>query len=180
MESYFTETFMESITSYHKLIYGLYFIEALVLKWISKKETVLKKNNPKEQTEQIEKSLEDNTDMLMGNNEQEPLNNIVDIDKTESIKTLSNKSFKNKMNVIKHKLYKKKIAGNKNKPKHSNKISWSNKCYICRDYGDLICCDSCSNVAHLFCVCLEVLRLLIFRIYQMFGTAKDVHLNRNN
>jgi len=36
-------------------------------------------------------------------------------------------------------------------------FKWKEICYICSAYGDLICCDSCSNVAHLFCACIEVL-----------------------
>jgi hypothetical protein len=35
--------------------------------------------------------------------------------------------------------------------------TWKEVCYICNDYGELICCDGCTNVAHLFCTCLQVM-----------------------
>lgn len=38
--------------------------------------------------------------------------------------------------------------------------NWKQKCYICSEYGDLICCDGCNNVAHLFCACLTVVFIL--------------------
>ena len=35
------------------------------------------------------------------------------------------------------------------------KRKWNEKCYICFDFGELICCENCSNVAHKFCACVE-------------------------
>jgi hypothetical protein len=33
---------------------------------------------------------------------------------------------------------------------------WNDTCYICNKHGSLICCESCKNVAHLFCAGLKV------------------------
>ena len=41
-------------------------------------------------------------------------------------------------------------------PRETLGKDWRETCYICTGYGDLICCDGCTNVAHLFCACLEV------------------------
>jgi len=41
------------------------------------------------------------------------------------------------------------------------KGKWKDKCYICLEHGDLICCEACSNVAHKFCACIEVIILNI-------------------
>jgi hypothetical protein len=35
-------------------------------------------------------------------------------------------------------------------------IDWKDKCYICDDFGELICCEECPNVVHLFCASLNV------------------------
>ena len=50
-----------------------------------------------------------------------------------------------------------------NKKRHTRRTNneeikgkWKETCYICFDYGDLICCDRCSNVAHKFCACVDV------------------------
>lgn len=40
--------------------------------------------------------------------------------------------------------------------KRSN-IDWNDDCYVCGEPGDLICCDTCPNVAHLECVDLKVI-----------------------
>lgn len=42
-------------------------------------------------------------------------------------------------------------------PKDLRAREWRETCYICDEYGDLICCDGCSNVAHKFCACLETI-----------------------
>ncbi len=34
-------------------------------------------------------------------------------------------------------------------------IDWNEKCLYCNGYGDLICCDDCPNVAHLYCAKLK-------------------------
>ena len=33
---------------------------------------------------------------------------------------------------------------------------WQDKCYICKKGGNLICCDGCAQVAHVFCTGLRV------------------------
>jgi hypothetical protein len=33
---------------------------------------------------------------------------------------------------------------------------WQEKCYICKKGGNLICCDGCTQVAHVFCTGLRV------------------------
>lgn len=56
--------------------------------------------------------------------------------------------------------------------------NWKQTCYICSKYGDLICCDGCSNVAHQFCACLQVIKLSFiyfhFRLCQKIGSVKNV------
>ena len=44
----------------------------------------------------------------------------------------------------------------KSKDKKKKVIEWKQRCYICNDFGDLICCEECQNVVHLFCATLNV------------------------
>ena len=30
-------------------------------------------------------------------------------------------------------------------------IDWNDKCMVCGEYGDLMCCEDCPNVIHLSC-----------------------------
>jgi len=32
---------------------------------------------------------------------------------------------------------------------------WNDLCFVCGEYGDIICCDTCTNAAHLSCVGLK-------------------------
>ena len=45
------------------------------------------------------------------------------------------------------------------KPKGKKKklIDWNVKCMVCHEYGELLCCESCPNVAHLTCAKLTKL-----------------------
>ena len=65
-------------------------------------------------------------------------------------------------------------------PKDLKMADWRDTCYICLEYGDLVCCDGCTNAAHLFCAYLEVLYLfyLIFRDCLMIGIVKFVVTKR--
>ncbi len=49
-------------------------------------------------------------------------------------------------------------------PKDLTLTEWRDTCYICLEYGDLVCCDGCNNAAHLFCAYLDV----IYFIYLQF------------
>ena len=40
--------------------------------------------------------------------------------------------------------------------KKKKNIEWNETCYICNDFGELICCEECPNVVHLFCAFLNV------------------------
>jgi hypothetical protein len=106
----------------------------------------------------------------------------MDVDKTESIlqsnnnsdkKQLRDRAVKNNLNLNETNLFKereivKESFGN-NKKKRAPVVDkkdkvvkdgkgkdWGETCYVCGEYGDLLCCDTCTNVAHLFCACLDV------------------------
>ena len=51
------------------------------------------------------------------------------------------------------------LNGNNNvipEAKKKKMIEWNETCYICDDFGKLICCEECPNVTHLFCASLNV------------------------
>jgi hypothetical protein len=50
------------------------------------------------------------------------------------------------------------INYNENSRKKKN-IEWNETCYVCNDFGELICCEECPNVVHVFCASLNVLYL---------------------
>jgi hypothetical protein len=99
----------------------------------------------------------------------EKINNInIDADKTESIKNISEhssvkkekckkKTF-NKIKKIKETVPISNLERKKRnaQPKDLRLKDWRETCYICGDYGNLICCEGCTNVSHLFCACLTV------------------------
>ena len=39
--------------------------------------------------------------------------------------------------------------------KKKKMIDWNDKCMFCGEYGDLMCCEDCPNVAHLYCTKLN-------------------------
>ena len=43
----------------------------------------------------------------------------------------------------------------RNVQKKKKTIDWNDKCMFCGDYGDLMCCEDCPNVAHLECTKLD-------------------------
>ena len=34
-------------------------------------------------------------------------------------------------------------------------IDWNDRCMFCNEYGDVMCCEDCPNVAHLECTKLD-------------------------
>lgn len=92
----------------------------------------------------------------------------IDVDKTESFPPSASNSDKKKMPIKEipkrnmkenetSELIKSKTRGRRpNAAKGKQSKEWRETCYICGEFGDLICCDKCTNVAHLFCACLEV------------------------
>jgi hypothetical protein len=123
---------------------------------ITNNKTTVKDNQQQEENEK----LDDNEKTVS----YEPDN--MDVDKTESFPPSANNSDK------KQKPHKEKLSKNANEkveeiktktrgrranvPKDLKAKEWQENCYICGEYGDLICCEKCTNVAHLFCACLEV------------------------
>ena len=49
----------------------------------------------------------------------------------------------------------KKEENNDYRKKRKKMIDWNEKCLYCNEYGDLICCEDCPNVAHLSCAKLK-------------------------
>ena len=49
----------------------------------------------------------------------------------------------------------KKEEDNDIRKKRKKMIDWNDKCLYCNEYGDLICCEDCPNVAHLSCAQLK-------------------------
>lgn len=52
------------------------------------------------------------------------------------------------------------INGQKDYSENINKkkrtLEWNETCYLCGDFGELICCEECPNVSHLMCASLNV------------------------
>ena len=62
------------------------------------------------------------------------------------------------------------------KPKGKKKklIDWNVKCMVCHEYGELLCCESCPNVAHLKCAKLTKLPNIFFPVSTMNDSIKNV------
>ena len=43
----------------------------------------------------------------------------------------------------------------RNLQKKKKTIDWNDRCMFCGEYGDLMCCEDCPNVAHLECTKLS-------------------------
>ena len=43
----------------------------------------------------------------------------------------------------------------KNPQKKKKMIDWNDRCMFCNEYGDVMCCEDCPNVAHLECTKLD-------------------------
>ena len=43
------------------------------------------------------------------------------------------------------------INRDKDTTKYSKNAKWDDACMVCKEYGNLICCEKCPNVIHLFC-----------------------------
>jgi hypothetical protein len=123
--------------------------------------------------------------MVVDNNDFEPAENTVSVnpdqDETESVKLPSSEK-RTRRTIIREQIslpstsnIKKKSrskimietepSGKKKKTTQTlittsqstkGKKDWKETCYICDEYGELVCCDGCTNVAHLFCACLSV------------------------
>jgi len=126
--------------------------------------------NPSENnSEKKDKNKYDPIDKEMKNINIENNNNL----ETDSKNNITNKNKFTNINTGITLLKKKKRNAT---PKDLKIADWRDTCYICLEYGDLVCCDGCTNAAHLFCAYLEVLYLfyLIFRDCLMIGIVKFV------
>lgn len=99
--------------------------------------------NDEEDEESVDLSEENDSFSKKDSNHRN--NNNFNYSEEPNSKRLRNKiSVNNKNNFIQENAKKKKS------------IDWSEACYICNDFGDLICCEECTNVVHLFCATLNV------------------------
>jgi hypothetical protein len=104
----------------------------------------------------------------------------VDAEKTETIYPSAQSSEKKATEEIKKPvktLNKTRVLKRKRNTITSTK--WEETCYVCNEYGDLICCDGCPNVAHLFCVCLEV-NFYLSRLSQINGSVSFARKRKTN
>ena len=63
--------------------------------------------------------------------------------------------YDNNINNNKNEKEKEKEEINERRNKTKKMIDWNDKCLYCNEYGDLICCEDCPNVAHLSCAKLK-------------------------
>jgi hypothetical protein len=143
-------------------------------------------NEIKEETENNNNNIEEDELALEKADDNEKTVSLcpeaMDIEKTESIIPSANNSDKKKKpNKVVKNLREKAVKENKEKttnkkdnldkrkrntgPRETVGKDWRETCYICTGYGDLICCDGCTNVAHIFCACLEVLKLFFNKLF---------------
>lgn len=177
LENSFTDYINSKILSTSSLNFSLLIFESLITNFLKRREFINKRIShlSKEATElnnsahsfqpNSKKIIEDFT--TEGMKEEEEKHSITNSQKISADLFNYKKNENTKNN---HKNYlspskqmnkskscnKKENQENKAKRKIKEKIEWRDTCYICNDYGDLMCCGKCPNVAHLFCVALEV------------------------
>jgi len=107
---------------------------------IDKTETLV--NNPSENnSEKKNKNNNDHKDKSENGKNNNPNKESKIQKKFDNFKTSFNNLKRKKRNAI---------------PKDLTMTDWSDTCYICLGNGEMICCDGCTNAAHLFCAYLEV------------------------
>ena len=160
MEKYFYDNLLNQNHSPPQLYLALHFYESVIFSLIKRRETIGKK------TSNLIREIND-LEVLNEARESEPSQNDqektvsmmeVDAEKTESVIPSVQSSEKK---IEKRPAKRPSQAGSsvrilkrKRNPTTSNK--WAETCYVCGEYGDLLCCDGCPNVVHLFCACLQV------------------------
>jgi hypothetical protein len=165
MEKYFTDFLIPNIDgNIARLFLSTFFYESNILNLLKCREKITKRGPNRElqdlmQENQEQESSESSSSEEDSNTiEKEESNNI----ENNIIKTNANNNIAKiekppkQEQIAQHKETTFLRRKRKATPRDLRIKSWKEVCYICNDYGDLICCDGCTNVAHLFCACLQV------------------------
>ena len=108
-------------------------------------------DNEKTETILINNSENNSEKKMKNNDDNKDKNETVNINNQKKEQKINKKL--NNFNTSINNLKKKKRNAI---PKDLTMTDWCDTCYICLEYGNLICCDGCTNAAHLFCAYLEV------------------------
>jgi hypothetical protein len=182
IEKYFGDNLLNDMNCPSKFYLALHFYESVIFSLIKRREAIGKKSsNLIREINDLEMYNEAPSEASQPDQEKTVSLPEADVEKTESINPSAQSSEK------KTKIEKKPVKNNpqttstvrvmKRKRNVLNSTKWSETCYICGEYGDLLCCDGCPRVAHLFCVCLEVF-FIDFRLILTNGFVNTVLIKK--
>jgi hypothetical protein len=190
MDKFYTDILLPNINSRSQFFLSLHFYESILFSLIKRREPVRRNQNLiKEITEKESAVINEMlSEVACNSHNVENKIEIDEFDKKENDevedKTISispdqmDNEIKETMVFSSNKYIgkKPKNKSNKNPDMNNNSVNknknggrnlrarkWRETCYICDEFGNLICCYTCTNVVHQFCACLDVSYLFNFR-----------------
>jgi hypothetical protein len=141
----------DSIT---KLYLAIYLYETNILTLLKFREKIVKRSTNRELHDLMcDQESESESEKSNSDEDNVPISPpTIDVNTNNIVNNISIPEKKFKQTEPKENLLRRK---RKAMPRDLRQKTWKEVCYICNDYGELICCDGCTNVAHLFCTCLH-------------------------